>query len=61
MALARAEALLSLARRAELAVRRLSVRGSEPNFQLHVLPPARQQPAREFFEAIQALAERALD
>jgi len=58
-ALARADALLELARRAGMAVRRLSVRRSAPNFQLHVSLPDRRQPAREFFEAVHALAERA--
>jgi hypothetical protein len=59
-ALARADALLALAKRARLMVGRLSVRRSEPNFQLHVLLPDRRQPAREFFEAVRALAELAL-
>jgi hypothetical protein len=58
-ALARADALLALAERTGLAVRRLSVRRTEPNFQLHVRLPDRQQPARDFFEAVQALAEHA--
>ena len=58
-ALARADALLALAQRAGLAVRRLSVRRTEPNFQLHVSLPDRRQPARDFFEAVHALAERA--
>jgi hypothetical protein len=60
-ALARAEALLALAERAGLVIRRLSVRRTEPNFQLHVQLPDRRQPAREFFEAVHALAELALD
>ena len=59
-ALVHADALLALAQRAGLAVRRLSVRRTEPNFQLHVPLPDRRQPAREFFEAVHALAERAL-
>jgi hypothetical protein len=59
-ALARADALLALAQRAGLVVRRLSVRRTEPNFQLHVALPDRRQPARDFFEAVHALAERAL-
>ena len=54
------DALLGLAERAGLAVRRLSVRRTEPNFQLHVLLPDRRQPARTFFDAVHALAERAL-
>jgi hypothetical protein len=59
-ALERAEALLALADHAGLAVRRLSVRRTEPNFQLHVPLPDRRQSARDFFEAVHALAERAL-
>jgi hypothetical protein len=60
-ALAHADALLALAERAGLAVRRLSVRRTEPNFQLHIFLPDQRQPARDFFEAVQAIAERALD
>ena len=59
-ALGHADALLAQAERAALAVRRLSMRRTEPNFQLHIPLPDRRQPAREFFEAVQALAERAL-
>jgi hypothetical protein len=58
--LTRADALLALAQRAGLAVRRLSLRRTEPNFQLHVLLPDGRQPARDFFEAVYSLAERAL-
>lgn len=58
--LTHAEAMLVLAQRAGLAVKRLSVRRTEPNFQLHVAIPDQRQPARDFFEAIHALAERAL-
>ncbi len=58
--LVHADALLALARRAGLAVWRLSVRRTEPNFQLHVPLPDCRQPAREFFEAVHTLAERAL-
>ena len=60
-ALERADALLELARRGGLAVKRLSLRRTEPNFQLHVPLPDRRQPARDFFETVQTLAERALD
>jgi len=60
-ALASADALLALTGKAGLAVRRLSVRRTEPNFQLHVALPDRTRPARDFFEAVHALAERALD
>jgi hypothetical protein len=56
-ALERAGALLALA--AGLEVRRLSVRRSEPHFQLHVALPDRAMAAREFFEAVHTLAGRA--
>jgi len=59
-ALARADALLVPAQRAGLAIQRLSVRRSEPNFQLHLSLPDRRQSAREFFEAVRGLAELAL-
>lgn len=55
-----ADALLALAQRAGMAVRRLSLRRTEPNFQLHVSLPDRRQPALDFFEAVHTLAERAL-
>jgi len=58
-ALARADAMLSRARHAGLAIRRLSARRTEPNLQIHVSLPDRNQPAREFFEAVHALAELA--
>lgn len=57
---ARADALLALARRAGPTVRRLSLRRAEPNFQLHVALPGLEASAREFFEALHALAELAL-
>jgi hypothetical protein len=59
-ALERADALLAQAERAGLAVKRLSVRRTEPNLQLHVSLPDRRQTARDFFEAVRAVAERAL-
>jgi hypothetical protein len=59
-ALARAEALIAAARHARLDAMRLSVRRVEPNFQLHVPLPDTQRPARDFFEAVRALAERAI-
>jgi hypothetical protein len=59
-AVPQADALLALARRAGLAVRRLSVRRSEPNFQLHVSLPDPRQRARDYFQAVHAIAERAL-
>jgi len=60
-ALARADQLLALAGRAGLAVRRLSVRRTVPNLQIHVALPDGRQSAREFFEAVHALAELALN
>jgi len=59
-ALARVDALLELAQRSGLVVRRLSVRRTEPHFQVHVGFPDDARPAREFFEAVRALAELAL-
>lgn len=59
-ALVRADALLAQAEHVGLAVKRLSVRRSEPNFQLHVSLPDSGQPARDFFEVVHALAERVL-
>lgn len=59
-ALAHADALLQLAQRAELGVKRLSVRRSEPNFQLHVSIPDPRRPARDFFQGVHALTDRAL-
>jgi hypothetical protein len=59
-ALARADALLALAEGAGLGVARLSLRRAEPHFQLHVRLPDPRQAARDFFEAVQALAKRAL-
>lgn len=58
--LTQADALLALAQQAGLSVRRLSLRRTEPNFQLHVSLPDRRQPARDFFEVVHTLAERAL-
>ena len=55
----RIDALLEMARRAGLVVKRLSVRRTEPNFQLHVFLPDDRKPARAFFEAIRAIVERA--
>jgi len=60
-ALAHADVLLELVRRAGVAVKRLSVRRTEPHFQIHVSLPNQRQTARDFFEAVHALAERALD
>jgi len=55
-----AGAMLKRAGRAGMAVRRLSVRRTEPHFQLHVALPDRSRPAREFFDAVRSLAELAL-
>jgi hypothetical protein len=59
-ALGHAYALLEIAQRAGMKVWRLSVRRTEPNFQLHVPLPDLGQPARDFFNAVRDLAERAL-
>lgn len=59
-ALARAVALLALAERAAMAVRRISVRRNEPNLQIHVALPDGKQPAAAFFEAVRGIAEFAL-
>ena len=58
-ALTQADTLLSLAQSAGVAVKRLSLRRTEPNFQLHVSLPDRRKPAREFFDTLHSLAERA--
>lgn len=58
-ALERADDLVALADRAGLSVRRLSVRRTEPHFQLHLAPPGAGASARAFFEAVRALGERA--
>jgi hypothetical protein len=42
-----------------MTVRRLSVRRTGPNFQLHVGLPDCRRPARDFFEAVATLAQRA--
>jgi len=55
-----AETLLARAEAAGLAVRRLSVRCAEPNFQLHVALPDRRTPAHKLFDTVQALAAAAL-
>jgi hypothetical protein len=58
-ALDRADALLELAGRAGLVLRRLSIRRTEPHLQLHLAPPAVGASAHEFFQAVRALGERA--
>lgn len=59
--LVQVDTLLTKAQRAGLTVKRLSVRRTEPHFQIHVPLPDQREPARDFFEAVQAIAERALD
>jgi hypothetical protein len=56
----RTGALLAPARQARLNVQRLSVRAVEPNFQIHVTLPDRTTSARNFFEAVRTIAERAV-
>ena len=56
----RAEALLALAERSGLDVRRLSVRRAEPHLQLHVALPDRSRSSREFFEVVHDLSKLAL-
>ncbi len=58
-ALPRADALLELAGRDGLAVRRLSVRRGDPHLQLQVARPEAAAPSRRFFEGVRALGERA--
>lgn len=58
-ALERADAMLALAERAGLVVRRISVRRTEPHFQLHIALPDTGKPAPELFGAVRALAELA--
>ncbi len=60
-ALSYADVLLAEARRAGLVIKRLSVRRAEPHFQIHFSLPDQRQPARDFFEAVHTIAERALD
>jgi len=57
-AIERSNALLAFAGGA--GVVRLSVRGTEPHFQIHVVLPDGRRGAREFFETIRTLGERAL-
>jgi hypothetical protein len=55
----RAEGLLDLARGAGMAVRRLSLRRSEPHLQLHVDLPALRADASVFFHSLRAIGESA--
>lgn len=59
-ALGHAYALLEMAQRAGMKLWRLSVRRTEPHLQIHVRLPDRRQSARDFFQAVHALAKRAL-
>ncbi len=58
-ALNRAKAMMEMARQAGLDVQRLSVRHTEPQFQLHITPPSTSASARDLFEAVCALGEKA--
>jgi hypothetical protein len=58
-AFARANALLHLARQAGFIVRRLSVRHAEPHLQLHLALPSDSASARDFFQTVRELGERA--
>jgi len=55
-----ADALLELARDAQIKVRHLSVRKADPNFLLHADLPGPPMPAPRFFEALRAIGERAM-
>lgn len=57
--LSRADAMLELAARAGLKVRRLSLRQGERHLQIHVDCPHRGVSASDFFEAVRALGARA--
>jgi hypothetical protein len=57
-ALAQGDALLALASRAGLCVRRLALRQTEPHVQVHLDLPLLAAPADEYFEALRALGER---
>jgi hypothetical protein len=57
-ALTLGEALIDLARAAEIAIRRLSVRRSERSFQVHLALPPTTADAGRLFEAVRALAQR---
>ena len=58
-ALARADAMLELAGRAGLEVRRLSLRSDERRLQLDLAPPGARFSASQFFEAVRELGARA--
>jgi len=58
-ALDRAKVLLDQARQAGFSVWRLSVRHTEPHFQLHLPLPSASASARDFFQTILAMGEHA--
>ena len=58
-ALSLADSLAEQARKAGLHPFRLSVRRIDPHFQIHVPIPGAEVSARDFFEAVRALGERA--
>jgi hypothetical protein len=57
-ALAEGDAMLALASRGGLVVRRLALRRTEPHLQVHLDLPALGAPAGDYFEALRALGER---
>jgi hypothetical protein len=57
-ALAEGDAMLALASRAGLVVRRLALRSTEPHLQLHLDLPALGAPAGDYFAALRALGDR---
>jgi len=58
-ALVQADALLKITQDAGLDVKRLSLRCTEPNVQVHIAKPNRRRVAHDLFEAVRAVAERA--
>ena len=56
-----AKRMLARAGDAGFLVRRLSVRRSEPHFQMHVGSPEASRSAREFFQSLRELSELARD
>ena len=58
-ALERANALLDQARQAGFSVWRLSVRHTEPHFQIHLALPPASASAHDFFQMVQVMGEHA--
>jgi hypothetical protein len=58
-ALDRANALLRLARQSDFVVQRLSLRHTEPHLQMHLALPSTSASARDFFQSVRAMGERA--